>query len=58
MRLHGGRGFSEKLEKAGTVDFKKHPAWKVGAVQAVSTQGSRQVFAFPGARNPRMCSMS
>ena len=35
---------SEKLEKTGTVDFKKHPAQKVGTrSQAVSTQGSRQV---------------
>ena len=35
---------SEKLEKAGTVDFKKHPARKVGTrSRAVWTQGSRQV---------------
>ena len=35
---------SEKLKKAGTVDFKNHPAQKVGTrSRAVSTQGSRQV---------------
>ena len=35
----------EKLEKAVTVDLKKHPAQKVGTskAQALSTQGSRQV---------------
>ena len=49
---------SEKLEKAGTVDFKKHPARKVET-------GSRQCgpkvpdrFAFPGARNTRICNIS
>ena len=49
---------SEKLEKAGTVDFKKHPARKVGTR---SGQGRPKVpgrFAFPGARNPRICSIS
>ena len=38
--------FSEKLEKAVTVDFKKHPAQKVWTrPRAVSTQGSRKVCA-------------
>ena len=36
--------FSGKLEKAGTVDFKKSPRTEGGdKVQAVSTQGSRQL---------------
>ena len=35
---------SEKFESAGTVDFKKHIAQKVGTrSRVVSTQGSRQV---------------
>ena len=45
--------FQKNLEKAGTVDFKKHPARKVGTR---SWQCGRKVpgrFPFPGARNPR-----
>ena len=37
---------SKKLEKAGTVDFKKTPCTEGGdKVQAVSTHGSRQVHS-------------
>ena len=49
---------SEKLEKAGTVDFKKHPARKVGTRSRECRPKVRGRFAFPGARNPRICSIS
>ena len=49
---------SEKLEKAGTVDFKKHPARKVGARSRQCGPKVPGRFALPGARNPRICSIS
>ena len=49
---------SEKLEKAGTVDFKKHPARKVGTRSRQCGPKVSGRFAFPGARNPRICSIS
>ena len=49
---------SEKLEKAGTVDFKKHPARKVGTRFRQCGPKVPGRFAFPGARNPRICSIS
>ena len=48
----------EKLEKAGTVDFKKHPARKVGTRSQECQPKVRGRFAFPSARNPRICSIS
>ena len=48
---------SEKLEKAGTVDFKKHPARKVGTRSRQCGPKVPGRFAFPGARNPRICSI-
>ena len=47
--------YSEKLEKAGTVDFKKHPARKVGTRSRQCGPKVSGRFAFPGARNPRIC---
>ena len=49
---------SEKLEKAGTVDFKKHPARNVGTRSRQSRPKFPGRFAFPGARSPRICSIS
>ena len=52
---------SEKLEKAGTVDFKKHPARPARELGTRSWQCGPMVpgrFAFPGAPNPRICSIS
>ena len=49
---------SEKLEKAGTVDFKKHPARKVGTRSRQCGPKVSGRFAFPGARSPRICSIS
>ena len=49
---------SEKLEKAGTVDFKKHPTRKVGTRSRQCGPKVPGRFAFPGARNPRICSIS
>ena len=49
---------SEKLEKAGTVDFKKHPARKVGTRSRQCGPKVPGRFALPGARNPRICSIS
>ena len=49
---------SEKLEKAGTVDFKKHPARKVGTRSRQYGPKVSGRFAFPGARNPENCSIS
>ena len=48
---------SEKLEKAGTVDFKKDPAWKVGTRSRECRPKVPGRFAFPGARNARICSI-
>ena len=55
-----GRGLhdSEKLEKAGTADFRKHPARKVGTRSGQCRPEVRGRFAFPGAPNPRICSIS
>ena len=62
MRLTGFKvtGFRRppEVEKAGTVNFRKHPARKV---QTRSRQCRPKVpgrFAFPSARNPRICSIS
>ena len=49
---------SEKLEKAGTVDFRKHPARKVGTRSRQCGPKVPGRFAFPGARNPGICSTS
>ena len=49
---------SEKLEKAGTVDKKKHLARKVGTRSRQCRPKFPGRFAFPGARNPRICSIS
>ena len=49
--------WSEKLEKAGTVDFKKHPARKVGTRSRQCGPKVPGRFAFPGARNPSICSI-
>ena len=65
-RLHANFGelkFGEptapySLEKAGTVDFKKHPARKVGTRSRQCRPKVPGRFAFPGARNPRICSIS
>ena len=51
------RGYSEKLEKAGTVDFEKHPARKVGTRPRQCGPKVPGRFAFPSARNPRICSI-
>ena len=51
-------GRLEKLEKAGTVDFKKHPARQVGTRSRQCGPKVPGRFAFPGARNPRICSIS
>ena len=48
---------SEELEKAGTVDFKKHPARKVGTRSRQCGNKVPSRFAFPGARNPSICSI-
>ena len=40
--------FSEKLEKAGTVDLKKHPARKVGTRSRQCQPKVPGRFAFPG----------
>ena len=51
---------SEKFERAGTVDFKKHPAEKVGTRSQQCGPKVPGRFAFPGARtprNPRICSI-
>ena len=50
--------YSEEREKAGTVDFKKHPARKVGTRSRQCGQKVPGRFAFPGARNPRIRSIS
>ena len=50
--------WSEKLEKAGTVNFEKHPARKVGTSSRQCGPKVPGGFAFPGARNPRICSIS
>ena len=47
-----------KLEKAGTVDFKKHPARKVGKRSRQCRPKVPGRFAFPGAPNPRIYSIS
>ena len=60
-RIHvqvGSLNRSEKLEKAGTVDFEKHPARKVGTRPRQCGPKVPGRFAFPGARNPRICSIS
>ena len=49
---------SEKLEKAGTVDFKKHPARKVGTRSRQCGPKVPGRFSFPGARKPIICSIS
>ena len=49
---------SEKLEKAGTVDFKKYPARKVGTRSWQCWPKVPGRFAFPGAPNPRIRSIS
>ena len=49
---------SEKFERAGTVDFKKHPARKVGTRCRQCRPKVPGRFAFPGARNPRIESIS
>ena len=49
---------SEKLEKAGTVDFKKLPAQKVGTRSRQCRPKVPGRFAFPGARKPRIYSIS
>ena len=51
-------GGSEKPEKAGTVDLKKHPARKVGTRSRQCRPKVPGRFAFPGARNPRICCIS
>ena len=48
----------KKLEKAGTVDFKKHPTRKVRTSSRQCRPKVPGRFAFPGARNPRICSIS
>ena len=48
----------KKLEKAGAVDFQKHPAWKVGTRSWQCRPKVPGRFAFPGARNPRVCRIS
>ena len=53
FRLH-----SEKLEKAGTVDFKKHPARKVGTRSRECGPKVPGRLAFPGDPNPRIYSIS
>ena len=61
VKIFGGSFFtysSEKLEKAGTVDFKKHPARKVGIRSRQCGPKVPGRFAFPGARNPRIGSIS
>ena len=53
--------FLRKLRKAGTVDFEKHPARKVGTTCQGLVQCGPNVsgrFAFPGARNHRIYSIS
>ena len=50
--------FSEELEKAGTVDFKRHAARKVGTRSRQCRAKVPSRFAFPGARNLRICSIS
>ena len=50
--------YSERLEKAGTVHFRKHPARKVGARSQQCGPKVPGRFAFPGARNPRIFSIS
>ena len=42
--------YSEKLEKAGTVDFKRHLTRKVGTRSRQCRAKVRGRFAFPGAR--------
>ena len=46
--------FSEKLGRAGTVDFKKHSARKVGTRSRQRRSKVPGGFSFPGARNPRI----
>ena len=59
LRLHVHFLFrKKKLKKAGTVDFKKHPARKVRTRSGQCRRKVRGRFAFPGARNPRICSIS
>ena len=49
---------SGKLEKAGTVNFKKHPARKVGTRSRQCGPKVPGRFAFPSARDPGICSIS
>ena len=49
--------WSEKLEKAGTVDFEKHPARKVGTRSRQCGPEVPGRFAFLGAPNPRIWSI-
>ena len=49
---------SEKLEKAGTVDFENHPAQKLGTRSQRCRPKVPGRFAFPGARTPGICSIS
>ena len=58
LQLLISRKSSEKLEKAGTVDFKKHPARKVGTRSRQCRPKVPGRFAFPDAQNPRICSIS
>ena len=49
----------KNLEKAGTVDFKKHPARKGGTLTSRQCRPEVPVrCAFPGAPNPGICSIS
>ena len=48
---------SEKLGKAGNCRFQKHPARKVGTRSRQCGPKVPGRFAFPGARNPRICSI-
>ena len=50
--------FQNNSEKAGTVDFKKHPAQKVGTRSRQCGPKVSGRSAFPGARNPSICSIS
>ena len=52
------RQISEKLEKVGTVDFKRHTTQKVGTRFRQCRPKVPGRFAFPGARSPRIYSTS
>ena len=59
LAINGHRALeSEKLAKAGTVDFKKHPLRKVGTRSRQSRPQVPGRFAFPGFRNPRIWRIS